>query len=202
MISVCATFPVRESAMLGMLGETLEVVSLVAGLLLLLLAFGGGTVIEQISIPRASRPMRILAGIVGALLIVAGFALNSRVQSLFRPTPETIDIVVSANLGQLQDAQEIATDLRVYIDGNTAAEFSLNSESRSMSKDVTLARADKHSYSIRGHSVWSTDPNRPVEVVGSGELVLQDGATYVVSSDLIYEPPSPTEKWKLRLRQD
>lgn len=190
------------NSLLGTLGETLEVVSFVAGFLLLLLAFGGGLVIEKINIPGASRPMRVLAGVVGSLFIVAGFALDSRVQGLFIRPPETIDIVISANLGQLGDAQETATDLSIYLDGKAAAEFSLNSERRSMSKDVTVEKADRHSYSIRGHSVWSTDPNRPVEVVGSGELVLQDGVTYVVSSDLIDEPPSPAEKWKLRLRQD
>jgi len=197
---------IANSMLLGssLLDTSLEVLSFALGAVLLLVALFRSISLKIGAIANASKRMRVLAGILSIPFFLLALALHFDVFSGKEPPPaDPAKIVVVAGLGNVDDAQEIATQLQVYIGGHPVPKLSLDLETPSLSHDVNLPGPGDYSYSIEGYSVWSTDPNSKVLVQGSGDIIIRDGVTYAVTWDRMDEAPSAAgQPWTVRLREN
>ena len=191
----------------------LHTISFLFGAVLVAVAIlGGGFEVKEIKVPKVGRFARLVSAIAGIFFVAVGIRDLFPIESApINPNPlvstpnsntapiyeEKMYFSVSAYLGKVEDAEELKTVLRLFIDGVVVADFLLDSDEPSQSTSVKVSEAGQYRYLIEGYTEWNITGSRRIPLRGSGVIEVQPGAAFTIEAA---SPPTTTmQSWDVEL---
>ncbi|HXH71541.1 MAG TPA: hypothetical protein VNI58_01835 [Mariprofundaceae bacterium] len=160
---------------------------ILGGLLVLTSVLGGGFEVKEVKIPKIGGWARMLAGIIGTILIVLGIGMStSSTNNNTNPAPPSVQgsstFWLSDNLGQGQVSEQV----RVLIDGKEVGTLTVNEQYPNSKIRITVPNIGRHNYDLEARAVFRDENGQLQEIfgVGQGSIIVSDGKKFELASTI------------------
>ncbi len=162
---------------------------ILGGLLVTIGVIGGGFEVKELKVPKVGGGSRILAGIVGSVLIIVGIGMGTSTPAPAYPKAEVgisdnkaslINFSITDQLGEGQVSEQV----RVLIDGKEVGTLKVDSYYPKSTIAVSVPRSGRYSYDLEAIAIFRDENKKLYEIegVGQGSINVNDGKVFELTA--------------------
>jgi hypothetical protein len=165
-----------------------SLVAFIFGVILIAVAIlGGGFELKELKVPKVSWLPRFVSGLVGAVFVVVGMALDipdnpgTSVSGLDSPEPTSaINFTINDNLGTEigQESEQVG----ISINGRLVGTLTVNQNYPSATLTVTVPKPGQYTYTANANAVFNDGQERTC--AGQGNIDVIDGKSFNLSANI------------------